>query len=98
MLKIEIITPIGLSWIISGESISLPGVVGRFQILSKHLPILSNLSEGQIVIKGISSATKKNIDDLESLSITEASFHIVDGFIDMKKDVVTVLGNVDFVN
>jgi hypothetical protein len=53
VLKIEIITPTGLSWIISGESISLPGVVGRFQILSKHLPILSNLSEGQIVVKGI---------------------------------------------
>ena len=51
-MYLEIISP--EATIYSGEvlSISVPGEIGSFQMLSNHAPIVSNLKKGSIIIEG----------------------------------------------
>jgi F-type H+-transporting ATPase subunit epsilon len=51
MLHIEIISSNGNVWNIKGISITLPGKLGTFQVLKNHIPIISLLSKGDIIVK-----------------------------------------------
>ena len=50
MLNIELNTPYGISWNIKSYSISIPGIMGRFQILPNHINIISITDIGEIYI------------------------------------------------
>lgn len=50
MLNIEIITPDKTLFSGEGIAITLPGIDGKFQILTNHAPIIASLAKGEVVI------------------------------------------------
>lgn len=51
MLSVRILTPDGLLFEGEVESLTLPGVLGRFTVLDRHAPIISALEAGKVVCK-----------------------------------------------
>lgn len=49
-MYLEIVTPEAILLSSEVDSISVPGVNGKFQILNNHAPIVSNLTKGSIEI------------------------------------------------
>lgn len=49
---LEIVTPEASIFQGDVESVTVPGVVGEFQILNNHAPIVSLLQKGNVRIKG----------------------------------------------
>ncbi|MGI9531241.1 F0F1 ATP synthase subunit epsilon [Lutimonas sp.] len=49
---LEIVTPEASIFQGDVESVIVPGVVGEFQILNNHAPIVSLLKEGKVRIRG----------------------------------------------
>ena len=49
---LEIVTPEASIFQGEVESVTVPGVVGEFQMLENHAPIVSLLQEGNIKIRG----------------------------------------------
>jgi len=49
---LEIVTPEASIFQGDVETVTVPGVVGEFQILNNHAPIVSLLKEGAVRIKG----------------------------------------------
>lgn len=47
MIKVDILTP---EWTrsVEAEAVFVPGVLGEFEVLNNHAPIISVLSEGEI--------------------------------------------------
>tara|TARA_B100000963_G_scaffold40097_1_gene29804 strand:+ start:7002 stop:7238 length:237 start_codon:yes stop_codon:yes gene_type:complete len=76
---LEIITP--EKQLFTGEvnSIKVPGVIGDFEILNNHAPIISSLREGDIRIISIDNKVEK--------------FQINGGVIEMKKNKIIVLAD-----
>ncbi len=76
---LEIITP--EKQLFTGEvnSIKVPGVIGDFEILNNHAPIISSLREGEIRIISIDNKVEK--------------FQINGGVIEMKKNKIIVLAD-----
>ena len=56
---LEIVTPEASIFQGDVDSVTVPGVVGEFQILNNHAPIVSLLQEGNVRISG-----KLEIDEL----------------------------------
>ncbi|MCL2652057.1 MAG: F0F1 ATP synthase subunit epsilon [Candidatus Azobacteroides sp.] len=74
-MKLNIISPEKI--LFSGEvsSVTLPGAMGSFTILKDHAPIISKLGEGTITY---------------SFDGNEVSLPVKDGFIEAKRNIVTV--------
>lgn len=90
-MHLEIVTPEEV--LLSGEvnSVSVPGVMGSFQILDNHAPIVSLLEEGDVKVDGGTkledfSENKFNRDKDNNLSL-----HIKGGVVEMKDNKVIVL-------
>jgi len=49
---LEIVTPEASIFSGEVESVTVPGVVGEFQILNNHAPVVSLLQEGKVRIQG----------------------------------------------
>lgn len=61
------------------ESVSVPGVDGALQILADHVPLISQLKEGDMIIKGEDGMEKK--------------LPILGGVLEVKEKEVVVLVN-----
>lgn len=75
--KLEIITPHRVVFKDEATSVSAPGVVGGFQVLYNHAPILAGLEIGELKVK-----------DTSGNDITYAT---TGGFLEVKDNVVSVL-------
>ncbi|MCS7014294.1 MAG: ATP synthase F1 subunit epsilon [Chloroherpetonaceae bacterium] len=75
--QVEIVTP--LRSVFEGEvvSLTLPGVVGSFQILQNHAPILAALQEGELRI--------------ELPDKSKQTFKISSGFVEMNNNRAIVI-------
>lgn len=49
-LHVVVVSPEWVVFDADAESISVPGEVGRFEVLKGHAPIISSLAAGEIVI------------------------------------------------
>ena len=76
-MQLEIITP--EKKVFEGEvnSVQLPGIDGKFEILNKHAPIISTLTKGQVRIIDSNDKTER--------------FDINGGVIEMQNNKVIVL-------
>ena len=76
-MKLEILTP--EKKLFSGEvySVQVPGSSGKFQMLSKHAPIVSSIQKGSIKI--IDNQKKELLIDINS------------GVIEMKNNKIIIL-------
>ncbi|HYN44674.1 MAG TPA: ATP synthase F1 subunit epsilon [Candidatus Limnocylindrales bacterium] len=61
-MQLEIITPDKTIFKGEVDSATFPGVMGAFQVLHNHAPIVSILQEGKVVLKA--NNTKKEIQIL----------------------------------
>ncbi len=50
---LEILTPEKTVFNAQALSVSAPGVQGGFQVLVDHAPLLSNLEEGRVIVRGL---------------------------------------------
>lgn len=75
-MYIEIISP--EEKLFEGEAVSvkLPGAKGQFQVLTGHAPVISNLEEGDVVVK---------------TSNGEENFKVSGGVVEVLQDKITVL-------
>ncbi len=76
-MVIDILTPDEKLFSGEIESVTVPGINGRFQILENHAPIVSALAKGTVEIK-------RPGGELES-------FQIEQGFIEVLKNEVSLL-------
>ena len=82
---LEIVTPEASIFQGEVESVIVPGVVGQFQMLENHAPIVSLLQEGKVKVRGnftIDEAYKdmfiKGDNDYSELSIESGTIELND--------------------
>ena len=75
MLKLRIIAPDRLVFEGEVESVTLPGTVGSFTVLTSHAPIISSLEKGKIAYKDASGTTEMMVNS---------------GFAEVKDNILTV--------
>ena len=77
ILQLEIVTPKRV--VFKGEvtSLTAPGVVGGFQVLFNHAPLLSSLKIGEVKIKEASG--------------TEFHYAISGGFVEVRENLILLL-------
>lgn len=74
-MTLEILTPESVYYKGDAESVTLPGVLGSFQILNNHAPIISSLTKGVLSFR--SNGETRQIE-------------ITDGLMEMHQNKVTV--------
>ena len=75
MLTLKIISPEKIIYDGSAESVKVPGVVGEFEILNNHAPIISALQKGVVEYE-----TKEG----------KTQVQITRGFVEVQKNLVNV--------
>ena len=75
-LKIKIITPEKTALTQEADSVSLPATAGQITILPNHIPLITALCTGEIIIKNGSDA--KNL-------------HVASGFAEVSKDTIRIM-------
>jgi len=75
--RLSIVTPTRVVFEGEATSLSAPGVMGGFQVLYNHAPLLSSLSIGRLKIK-------------DTLG-TDAVYSSAGGVVEVRRNVVTVL-------
>lgn len=75
-MELEILTPDKKVFEGTVNSVIVPGVMGSFQILHDHAPIISALEDGAVVIRG---------------NGTEDTFNIRGGVVEVLKNKIIVL-------
>jgi len=58
-MHLEIVSPEAQLFSGQVESITVPGTSGSFQILNNHAPIVSTLTQGQVILQGKISMTEE---------------------------------------
>ena len=76
---LKILTPEQVLWEGVVEKVELPGDMGRFMVLRNHAPVISSLSEGDVVF--VSDGSEERIN-------------IISGFASVNANVVTVCAEV----
>ena len=82
---LEIVTPEASIFQGEVESVIVPGVVGQFQMLENHAPIVSLLQEGKVKIRGTFTIDEayqdmftKGDNDYSELSIQSGTIELND--------------------
>ncbi len=70
-MKLEILTPDKIVYEGDVTSLTVPGTMGSFQILSDHAPIISTLEQGSITVQ----STQKGI---ETFSVKSGVVEVLD--------------------
>lgn len=75
MLRLKIVTPDKVAYDGGVKSVFVPGVLGQFEILNNHAPIISSLVEGDI----------RYVTDEGTESL-----HVIGGFVSVKHNEVNL--------
>jgi F-type H+-transporting ATPase subunit epsilon len=75
MLKLKIVSPEKVVYDGEAESVVVPGLLGQFEILNNHAPIISSLTSGTV--------TYTNREGKQSINVRG-------GFVEMKKNEVCI--------
>lgn len=93
-MLLEIVSP--EATLFKGEvtSVTLPGVMGSFQVLNNHAPIVSTLKEGIVKIVAPDFKLNKEVAD-KFVKVNETTFtlQITSGTIEMKDNKIIVLAD-----
>ena len=90
---LEIVTPEATLLHSDVESITLPGVIGEFQLLDNHAPIVSLLTEGTVKFKGGNVHIEEQHKDKFKENNGEFKLTIISGTVEMKENKVIVLAD-----
>lgn len=75
MLKLKIVSPRRVEYSGEVESVLVPGTLGQFEILKGHAPLISSLTNGDVVYK--------DAHDKHSVKISG-------GFVEVQKNIVSL--------
>ncbi|MBO6605553.1 F0F1 ATP synthase subunit epsilon [Psychroserpens sp.] len=91
-MHLEIVSP--EATLFSGEvtSVTVPGVMGEFEMLNNHAPIISLLKEGNVKING-DITLEEDVENLFNKSDKGFWLPISSGTIEMKDNKVIVLAD-----
>jgi len=91
-MHLEIVSP--EATLFSGEvtSVTVPGVMGEFEMLNNHAPIISLLKEGNVKING-SITLEEEVESLFNKTDKGFWLPISSGTIEMKDNKVIVLAD-----
>ena len=91
-MHLEIVSP--EATLFSGEvtSVTVPGVMGEFEMLNNHAPIISLLKEGNVKING-DITLEEEVENLFNKSDRGYWLPISSGTIEMKDNKVIVLAD-----
>lgn len=91
-MHLEIVSP--EATLFSGEvtSVTVPGVMGEFEMLNDHAPIVSLLKEGNVKING-DITLEEEVENLFNKSDRGYWLPISSGTIEMKDNKVIVLAD-----
>lgn len=70
-MKLEILTPDKIVYEGDVTSLTVPGTMGSFQILSDHAPIISTLDQGSITVQSIQKG-------IETFSVKSGVVEVLD--------------------
>ncbi len=104
MMNISVLTPDKEVFYGSIESVKVPGVLGEFQILKNHAPIVSALDAGKVTM--VTAKGDYQYYDSDSGAIKtgaetgkKITFEIAGGFIEvLKNDVALLVRGVNVLN
>lgn len=86
-LKLEIVTPEGNSYSDDVEMVTLPGVEGEMGILPQHVPLVTQISSGEIIVR-------KNGRD-EFLAVGEGFVQVTGERVAIMTDMAVKAENID---
>ena len=86
-LKLEIVTPEGNSYSDDVEMVTLPGVEGEMGILPQHVPLVTQISSGEIIVR-------KNGRD-EFLAVGEGFVQVTGERVAIMTDMAIKADNID---
>ena len=91
-MHLEIVSP--EATLFSGEvtSVTVPGVMGEFEMLNNHAPVISLLKEGNVKING-SITLEEEVEKLFNKTDKGFWLPITSGTIEMKDNKVIVLAD-----
>jgi F-type H+-transporting ATPase subunit epsilon len=75
-LKLEIVTPEGSAYSEQVEMVTLPGVEGQFGVYPQHLPLMTQMVPGEIIVRQ---------------DARDQSFAVGEGMIEVTSDHVSIL-------
>ncbi len=90
-MKLDIVTPEGVLFTGEVEAVVVPGVLGEFEILDNHAPIVSILDKGKVRIKGKNLDIEEDVIDQFIPGEYEMILPINSGTVEAKNNQVTVL-------
>ncbi|PCI06250.1 MAG: hypothetical protein COB81_01240 [Flavobacteriaceae bacterium] len=90
---LEIVTPEAVIFNSDVDSVLVPGVNGKFQMLRNHAAIVSLLVGGSVVIKGSNVQIEKEFESKFTILKDEYSLEINSGTIEMKDDKIIILAD-----
>ncbi len=76
MLKLKIVSPEKIEFDGEVQSVTVPGTLGMFEILTNHAPILSSLTNGEVTYVDAKSVSKQ--------------IKVAGGFVSVQKNEVNV--------
>lgn len=88
---LEIVTPEASIFQGDVDSVTVPGVVGEFQILNNHAPIVSLLQEGKVRISGSFAIDKAYQDKFSNGDNGSKVLRINSGTIEMNDNKIIIL-------
>ena len=91
---LEIVSP--EATLFKGEvtSVTLPGVLGSFQVLNNHAPIVSTLKQGTVKVTAPNFKLNKEVaEKFVTINAEKFNLEIVSGTIEMKDNKIIVLAD-----
>ncbi len=91
-MRLEIVSP--EATLFSGDvtSVTLPGIMGEFELLNNHAPVISLLKEGNVKING-NITLEEDVEQLFKKSDQGFWLPITSGTLEVKDNKVIVLAD-----
>jgi F-type H+-transporting ATPase subunit epsilon len=91
-MRLEIVSP--EATLFSGDvtSVTLPGIMGEFELLNNHAPVISLLKEGNVKING-NITLEEDVEQLFKKSDQGFWLAITSGTLEVKDNKVIVLAD-----
>ncbi|HLS31423.1 MAG TPA: F0F1 ATP synthase subunit epsilon [Flavobacteriaceae bacterium] len=90
-MQLEIVSPERVLLKGEVESVTVPGIDGKFQMLNNHAPVVSVLEEGYISLKLIGEIAEEYKDNFFQGTDGEISIEITGGVLEMNNNKAIVL-------
>ena len=96
MLELEVVTPKRRLFKVACDSVTLPGKIGEFQVLSGHAPLLTGLRTGVLSFSKSDAAVDSDFNtDFSGTEVNSAfSLMVSGGFAEIAENKVTVLSEI----